>query len=260
MPDLPRPARLSLHDAIGYIADRCKCDLVQAGKAVLAALGEERLSASANVLVSDRSYEAGIVYGPIPVGRPKRIDAGIQTVPSKVWADYPWPSFQIRALHPRGNPQYRQHTVDGGQIGPVYVNPTLATADIDRWLDNADEQPRRAGAAASDKAPSSHFSPPSEQPADRGQPKPIRRHASTKRTGGRPEIYGEAKQQVFTSLNAVKALHGLAWFDGKRLSEIDALLRDAVKTPLPGRTRLHEWIRDWRDEQSDSPNICPVHR
>ena len=138
MPDLPRATRLSLQDAIGYITDRCKCDLIKAGKAVLAALSEGVLVASANVLVSDRSYEAGIVHGPIPVGPPKRVDAGIQTVPSKVWAGYPWPSFQMRALHPRGNPQYRQHTADGGQIGPVYVNPTIATADIDSWVNGED--------------------------------------------------------------------------------------------------------------------------
>jgi len=30
----------------------------------------------------------------------------------------------------------------------VYVNPTLATADIDRWLDSADDQPRHTETAS----------------------------------------------------------------------------------------------------------------
>ncbi len=89
MPDLPQPARLSLHDTIGYVAERCECDMIKAGKAVLAALGEEKLVASANVLVSDRGYLPGVYDGPIPAGTPHRVDAGVQLVPSKLWRAIP---------------------------------------------------------------------------------------------------------------------------------------------------------------------------
>jgi hypothetical protein len=30
---------------------------------------------------------------------------------------------------------YRERTADGRQVGPVYSNPVIATADIDAWLD-----------------------------------------------------------------------------------------------------------------------------
>jgi hypothetical protein len=30
---------------------------------------------------------------------------------------------------------YRERTAEGGQVGPVYSNPTIATIDIDAWLD-----------------------------------------------------------------------------------------------------------------------------
>jgi hypothetical protein len=135
MPVLPRPDRLSLHDAIGYVAERCECELIKAGKAVLAALGGEALVASANVLVRGRHYMPGIYDASDSAWPPRRVDAGIQPVPSKLWAGYPWPWFERRAVLPRGNPQYREHRADGRDIGPVYDNPTIATADIDRWLD-----------------------------------------------------------------------------------------------------------------------------
>jgi hypothetical protein len=131
---LPRLHRLSLHDAINYVADRCKCETEKAGKAVLAVLSEGTLVASAKVLVSDRSYMPGIIAGPLPVGPPRRVDAGIGPVPSKLWAGYPWPDFYRRAVLPRGNPMYRQRTADGGEVGPVYSAPTLLTGDVDIWL------------------------------------------------------------------------------------------------------------------------------
>jgi hypothetical protein len=36
---------------------------------------------------------------------------------------------------PRGNPQYRERTADGRDVGPVYANPTIPLVDIDMWLD-----------------------------------------------------------------------------------------------------------------------------
>jgi hypothetical protein len=125
---------MSLHDAVGYVAERCECDLIKAGKAILAALGEGALVASAKVLVSDRGYLPAIVDGPIPLGPPRRVYAGIEPVPPKVWAGYPGSWFERRAVLPRGNAQYREHTAEGKDIGPVFVDPTLATADIDSWL------------------------------------------------------------------------------------------------------------------------------
>jgi hypothetical protein len=132
MPVLPQPHRLSLHEAINYVAERCNSEPVKAGKAVHSALGEGALVASANVLVSDRSYEAGIVAGPLPVGPPRRVEAGIDRVPSELWAKNPWPEFLRRAVRPRSNPMFK------GQPGtPIYSNPTIATADIDAWLDRS---------------------------------------------------------------------------------------------------------------------------
>lgn len=136
MPVLPRPARLSLHDAVRFVAERCECTLIEAGKAALAAVGEGKLVASANVLVPDRSYMPGVDDGATPVGPPRRVDAGVQQVPTKVWISYPWASFEKRALHPHGNAMFREHRADDSEIGRVYVNPTIATADIDRWLDD----------------------------------------------------------------------------------------------------------------------------
>jgi hypothetical protein len=141
MPDLPRPARLSLHDAIGYVAEDRKCDLVKAGKAVFYALGEGALIAYANVLNRYRT--------PGSLGD---FDDGVQPVPAKLWAGYPWPWFEVRAVRPRGNPQFREHTADGSDIGPVFANPTLATADIGPRLDSADRETPRAGLASDEGA------------------------------------------------------------------------------------------------------------
>src|SRR5215471_8059859 len=135
MPVLPRPERLSLHDAINYVAERCQSETEKAGKAVLAALSEGALAASANVLVSDRSYLPGVVAGPLPVGPPRRVDAGTGPVPPELWAGYPWPDFLRRAVLPRGNPMYRKQTADGHGVGPVYSDPMIATTDIDGWLE-----------------------------------------------------------------------------------------------------------------------------
>jgi hypothetical protein len=102
---------------------------VKAGRAVHAALGEGALVASATALVSDRSYMPGISAGPLPVGPPHRVDAGISQVPLELWTESPWPDFLRRAVLPVGNPMFK------GQPGtPVYSNPTIATADIDAWL------------------------------------------------------------------------------------------------------------------------------
>jgi uncharacterized protein (TIGR02391 family) len=139
MPVIPQPHRLSLHDAINYAAERCKCETEKAGKAVHAALGQGALVASANIHVSDRSYMPGIIAGPLPVGPPHRVDAGIGQVPSELWAETPWPDFLRRAVLPFGNPMFK------GQPGtPVYSDPTIATADIDAWLSHEGNQDDRA--------------------------------------------------------------------------------------------------------------------
>jgi hypothetical protein len=135
-PILPPPKRLPLHDAISYVAEICKCNPDKAGRAVLAALSEGGLVASANVLVSDRSYMPGIVTGPLPVGPPRRVDAGIGPVPLDLWAGCPWPDFLRRAVVPRGNPMFRAPTPDDRCAFPVYSAPTIETADIDTWLSN----------------------------------------------------------------------------------------------------------------------------
>ena len=135
MPILPRPQQVSLHDAVNYVAERCKCETEKAGKAVLAALSETGLVASANVLVSDRSYMPGIIPGPLPVGPPRRVDAGIGPVPSKLWTEYSWPDFFRRAVLPHGKPMYRERTAAGREVGPIYSAPTILTTDIDVWLD-----------------------------------------------------------------------------------------------------------------------------
>jgi hypothetical protein len=145
MPGLPRPARLSLHDAIEYVAGRCKCDAVKAGKAVLSALGEGAIVAYADVLVPDRTYLPGF-YPPV-VGPPRRVSAGVESVPSELWASYPWLWFERRAVFPRGNLMFRHHTADGRNIGPVFVRPTIATADINRWLGGAGDQSLLRGAS-----------------------------------------------------------------------------------------------------------------
>jgi hypothetical protein len=150
MPVLPRPQRLSLHDAVNYVAERCRCETQKAGKAVLAGLSEGALVASANVLVSDRSYMPSIVNA-LPDGPPRRVDAGIQSAPSNLWAEYRWPDFLRRAVLPRGNPMYRERTADGGQVGPVYSHPTIATADIDAWLDHDDHSHEVATGAAGEE-------------------------------------------------------------------------------------------------------------
>ena len=118
-PELPRPQRLSLHDAINYVAEKCKCETEKAGGAVLAALSESALVASANVLVSDRSYMPGIIVGALPEGPPRRVDAGIQTAPANLWVGCPWWEFLRRSVLPHGNPMYRERTADGRQVGPV---------------------------------------------------------------------------------------------------------------------------------------------
>jgi hypothetical protein len=113
--------------------------------------------------------------------------------------------------------------------------------------------------AAPRNARSSDFSAPGEQHGDQEQPRPPRPRAGAKHKGGRPETYKDAKQRVFASLDFYKAEHGLAWFDRQSPREIQALLRKAVQ-PLPQRTRLGEWIKNWRAQQSDSPSEDPECR
>src|SRR5882762_6449298 len=62
-------ARKRLHDAINYVAERCKCETEKAGKAVHAALGEGTLRLDAHLLVRE--------------GR-ARVDTGICPVPSEL--------------------------------------------------------------------------------------------------------------------------------------------------------------------------------
>lgn len=125
MPILPRPQRLSLNDAINYVAERCKCETEKAGKAVHAALGEGILSLDARRLVRDGHT---------------RVDAGIGPVPSELWTDCPWPDFLLRAVRPRGNPMYRKRTAAGQWVGPIYSAPMIQTADLDKWLDCDDSR------------------------------------------------------------------------------------------------------------------------
>ena len=131
MPDLPKPTRLVLHDAIRYIARQCNTDLAEAGRAILYALVEGRLIASANVLERDRSPG---------IGAATWVDCGVHPAPATLWVDCSGPEFEKRALHPRGNPQYRHRASDGTRIGPVFVTPTIATADIDHWLASASSE------------------------------------------------------------------------------------------------------------------------
>jgi len=104
------------------------------------------------------------------------------------------------------------------------------------------------------------LSAPSKEHADRGPRKPIHGQAGAKRKGGRPETYKGAKQTVFVCLDAYKAAHGLAWLDDKGPGNIRGLLRDAIREPLPQRTTLDAWIKNWRAQQSDSPSADPECR
>jgi hypothetical protein len=115
---------MSLSDAISYVSERCKCTSVRAGKAIYVMLGEGALVTSANILVRDV----------LPGGQPRWVDAGIEPVPARLWAGYPWPTFSRRTM-PSSKAEFREQTADGRGIGPLYSNPTLATADIDAWLD-----------------------------------------------------------------------------------------------------------------------------
>jgi hypothetical protein len=148
---------MSLSHAIGYIADRCRCPREKASKAVHAALGEGTLHAVANRLIPDpadqdqasvlakfvtaldedkiRALTDTLMRDPdLPTHLSEYADTGLRGVPSKLWASYPWTAFDKRC-RPRGDPEYREQAVDGGgEVGPVWRNPTIATADIDVWL------------------------------------------------------------------------------------------------------------------------------
>jgi Uncharacterized protein conserved in bacteria (DUF2321) len=43
-----------------------------------------------------------------------------------------WPDFSRPACPPV---EFREKTAGGGEVGPIYSNPTIATADIDAWLE-----------------------------------------------------------------------------------------------------------------------------
>jgi hypothetical protein len=115
---------MPLHAVISYIMERCNCQWERASQALHAALCEKQLQAVADKLIRDpdrpRHDSRSISTGPYPV-------------PSKLWAGYPWPAFNRRS-QPRGNAQFREQTANQGETGPVYSNPTIATADIDAWL------------------------------------------------------------------------------------------------------------------------------
>jgi hypothetical protein len=143
MPVLPEPQRLSLHDAISYVAKRCKCETQEAGKAVYAALGEDAIRATANRLMRDHDQ---------PVPFREYVDTGLYPVPAKLWAGYPWQKFLRRAVLPRGNPEYREETADGRSVGPVFSKPTIAPADINAWLgSNSGSQKVSADATEEEK-------------------------------------------------------------------------------------------------------------
>jgi uncharacterized protein (TIGR02391 family) len=97
------------------------------------ALGEGTLQATANTLIRDPDQPRHLAGN---------VDAGLQPVPMKLWAGCPWPTFDRRS-RPRGNAKFRVQTADGGEVGPVYSNPTIATADIDAWLGREGSQTDR---------------------------------------------------------------------------------------------------------------------
>ena len=125
MPVLPQPQRMSLTDTISGVARRCNCEWQVASRAVHKTLGEDRLQAIANRIIRDPEQ-------PRHLGG--YVDTGPHRVPAKLWAGYHWPLFDRRS-QPRGRAEFRERTGDGREVGPVYSNPTIATADIDAWLD-----------------------------------------------------------------------------------------------------------------------------
>jgi hypothetical protein len=155
---LPRPRRMSLSDTISYVAGRCNCPRQKASKAVHAALGEGTLQAIANRLIADpieqdqvrriakfaaaldedqlRAITNRLMRGSdLPTHPSEYVDTGLRSVPAKLWLGYPWAAWDKRS-RPRGNAKFREQTADGGgEVGPVWSNPTIATADIDTWFD-----------------------------------------------------------------------------------------------------------------------------
>jgi hypothetical protein len=149
---------MPLSDIITDVAQRCRCPREKASKAVHAALGEGTLQAIANRLIPDpvdqdlarvlgksvtaldedkiRALTDTLARDPdLPTHLSEYADTGLHRVPSKLWAGYPWTAFDKRC-RPRDGAMFREQTVDGeGEVGPVYRNPTIATADIDAWLD-----------------------------------------------------------------------------------------------------------------------------
>jgi hypothetical protein len=157
---LPLPQRMPLRAAISYVAERCQCRRPEASKAIHAALSQGTLQAIANRLILDpvdqdqvsvlakfvtalgedkvRALTDTLVRDPdVPTHLSEYADTGLRSVPSKLWAGYPWTAFDKRC-RPRGDANYREQTDGGGEVGPVWNNPTIATADIGAWLDRDD--------------------------------------------------------------------------------------------------------------------------
>jgi uncharacterized protein (TIGR02391 family) len=133
MPVLPRPKRMPLHAAISYVMERCGCTNVKASQTLQDALREDALQAAASKLIPDPDH---------PRHSGRTVYIGPDLVPAKVWACYPWLEFDTRSS-PRGGSRFYERTADGHPVGPVYSNPTIATADIDAWLGREGNQTDR---------------------------------------------------------------------------------------------------------------------
>jgi uncharacterized protein (TIGR02391 family) len=135
MPGLPEPQRMSLDDAISYVAERCNCPREKASKAVHAALGEDKLQAIASKLTRNPHYPEMGDFG-------KYVDNGLFPVPPKVWAGYSWSIFDDR-YYTYVSPEFQEQRTNGGGVGPVYRRPVIATADINAWLGSEGNQTHR---------------------------------------------------------------------------------------------------------------------
>jgi uncharacterized protein (TIGR02391 family) len=133
MPDLPLPQRMSLSDAISYVIERCKRTPQRASRTIHLALGEGTLQPIANRVVRDPDQ---------PRHSRRTIETGLHPVPVKVWSSCSWPAFYKRSL-PSSLAWFREQTAGGEGTGPVWRNPTIATADIDVWLSREGNQDDR---------------------------------------------------------------------------------------------------------------------
>jgi uncharacterized protein (TIGR02391 family) len=120
----PTPREMSLYATISYVAERSDCAPEKASIAVLEALREGALLATANTLRNDHD-------------KPR-----LDFVPAKLWAGYTWLEFYDRS-GPRGNTTHRQRTTDGEAVGLFYINPRIATHTIDAWIEREGNQDDR---------------------------------------------------------------------------------------------------------------------